>query len=133
MEPPVSISPLPNPGDADALRRGLSEAFKVAPGGLPRTLGSLPHMASSLVWAPPVLRWRFPGNVRNSAQDLLQEKANPHLLAALSALLPGLESLEIDFEERATEKPEDRIRREPGLQELLRTVGGEIVEVREER
>jgi hypothetical protein len=90
-------------------------------------------MASSLTWAAPVLRWRFPGNVRNTAQDLLQEQANPHVLAALAALLPGLQALDIAFEDALLEKPEDRIRRDPGLQELLKAVGGEIVEVREER
>ena len=63
----IAESPLVNPGDSEALRRGVSEALKAAPGGLPRTLASLPHMASSLTWIFPVLRWRFPGNVRNTA------------------------------------------------------------------
>jgi DNA polymerase-3 subunit gamma/tau len=130
--PRKAISPLADPGNLESLRRGVSEALKAAPGGLPNSLFSLPHMAADLSWEAPVLRWRFPGNVRNSVQDLLAQEANPHLLDALSALLPGLTGLEIAFDEVITEKPEDRIRRDPGLQELLKAVGGEIMDVREE-
>jgi hypothetical protein len=32
----------------------------------------------------------------------------------------------------ADERPEDRLRREPGFQELLRLSGGEVLEVRRE-
>jgi DNA polymerase-3 subunit gamma/tau len=93
-------------------------------------------MAADLRWEPPVLRFRFPGNVRQTFQDFEREKASPHLLAALAAVLPGLEALEIRFDEEGgpppSDRPEDRLRREPAFQELLRISGGEVLEIRRE-
>jgi DNA polymerase-3 subunit gamma/tau len=93
-------------------------------------------MATDLRWEPPVLRFRFPGNVRQTLQDLEREQANPHVLAALAAVLPGLRELEVRFDEAlpggADERLEDRLRREPGFQELLRLSGGEVLEIRRE-
>ncbi|WP_257308862.1 DNA polymerase III subunit gamma/tau [Geothrix fuzhouensis] len=126
MPPGASASP--------ELRMACSEALRAIPGL--RALGTAPQMASELRWEPPVLRFRFPGNVRQTLQDLEREQANPHVLAALAAVLPGLRELEIRFEggtETAqTERPEDRLRREPGFQELLRLSGGEVLEIRHE-
>lgn len=94
-------------------------------------------MATDLRWEPPVLHFRFPGNVRQTLQDLEREKTNPHVLAALAAVLPGLRELEISFEGGSAEeiqgdRPEDRLRREPAFQELLRLSGGEVLEIRRE-
>jgi hypothetical protein len=38
----------------------------------------------------------------------------------------------VSFDEGGTERPEDRLRREPALQELLRLSGGEIVDIRKD-
>lgn len=93
-------------------------------------------MATDLRWEPPVLRFRFPGNVRQTLQDLERERANPHLLSALAAVLPGLREVDIQFDGAAgaagAERPEDRLRREPAFQELLRMSGGEVLEIRRE-
>jgi DNA polymerase-3 subunit gamma/tau len=97
-------------------------------------------MASEVRWDPPVLRLRFPGNVRHTLQDLERERANPHLLSALAAVLPGLREVDIQFDEasepraaeRSPERPEERLRREPAFQELLRLSGGEVLEIRRE-
>jgi DNA polymerase-3 subunit gamma/tau len=93
-------------------------------------------MATDLRWEPPVLRFRFPANVRQTLQDLEREQANPHVLGALAAVLPGLKALEIRFDDAPAsaeeERPEDRLRREPGFQELLRLSGGEVMEIRRE-
>ena len=93
-------------------------------------------MATTLRWESPVLKFRFPGNVRQTLQDLEREQANPHLLAALGTVLPGLRALEISFDEPpASQEPdrvEDRMRREPAFQELLRISGGEVLEIRRE-
>jgi DNA polymerase-3 subunit gamma/tau len=92
-------------------------------------------MASELRWEPPILRFRFPGNVRQTFQDFERETASPHLLEALAAVLPGLKAVEISFdgpEPEAVERPEDRLRREPAFQELLRLSGGEVMEIRRE-
>lgn len=100
-----------------------------------RSLGSAPHMASDLQWDPPVLRLTFPANVRQTLQDLEREQANPHVLEALGAVLPGLREVEVRFEEAgetAADRPEDRLRREPAFQDLLRLSGGEVLEVRRE-
>ena len=101
-----------------------------------RALATAPQMASDLRWEPPVLRFRFPGNVRQTLQDFEREKASPHLLAALAALLPGLEAVDIRFDDEGTpattDRPEDRLRREPAFQELLRLSGGEVLEIRRE-
>ena len=100
-----------------------------------RVLATAPQMASDLQWDTPVLRFRFPANVRQTLQDFEREKASPHLLAALAAVLPGLKSVEITFEgldAGKAERPEDRLRREPAFQELLRLSGGEVLEIRRE-
>ena len=137
LEPPRKaeqrITPISNPADADAvddLRGGVSDILKTSPGGLPRTLASLPHMATELRWEAPILRWCFPTNVRETVQELERERTNPHLLEALASLLPGLTSVEITFEESLLERPEDQLRREPAFQALLQASGGEILEVK---
>lgn len=93
-------------------------------------------MASGLAWEPPTLRFSFPANVRQTFQDFEREKASPHLLAALAAVLPGLKAVEVRFEEDGArpqaDRPEDRLRREPAFQELLRLSGGEVLEIRHE-
>lgn len=121
-----------DPGNADELRRAVSEALKRAPGGLPRTLGALPHMATGLAYQDSVLRWLFPPNVRNTVQDLEQEQANPHLLEALRQVLPGLSRLSIAFETDNQERAADVLRGDPAFQRLLSETGGEIIEVRRE-
>jgi DNA polymerase-3 subunit gamma/tau len=137
--PPTSVSAVPSspairsvPNTPDQLRAACSEALRLAPGL--RALATAPQMAAELRWEAPVLRFRFPGNVRNTLQDFEREKASPHLLAALEAVLPGLKAVEIHFDEQggssAPEKPEDRLRREPAFQELLRLSGGEVLEIR---
>ena len=130
----TAVPPLPPlaPQDVEALRTGLSELLKAGPGGLSRTLASLPHLATDLRWVPPILRWRFPANVRNTVQELEREKANPHLLEALASLLPGLKAIAIELEEASPEGPEDELRRDPAFQDLLQASGGEIVEVKRE-
>ncbi|MBL0313154.1 MAG: DNA polymerase III subunit gamma/tau [Holophagaceae bacterium] len=121
-----------NPSDANALRAGVSDALKSSSGGLPPSLASLPHLAADLRWVSPVLRWRFPNTAQNAVQELERERTNPHLLEALANLLPGLTSIEIHFEESATERPEDQLRREPAFQSLLQASGGEILDVKRE-
>ena len=83
-----------------------------------------------------MLTFRFPGNVRNTLQDFEREKASPHLLAALATVLPGLKTLDICFDDKGnpalSDRPEDRLRREPAFQELLRLSGGEVLEIRHE-
>jgi DNA polymerase III subunit gamma/tau len=128
-------APPPVPGSEDQLRRACAEALRQAPGL--RALAAAPQMASGLRWEPPVLRFRFPANLRQTLLEFEREQASPHLLAALAALLPGLKSLEIDFEAApegpaAEERPEERLRREPAFQELLRLSGGEVLEIRRE-
>ena len=128
-------APLP-PGSpaAPQLREACSEALRQVPGL--RALGTAPQLARDLRWEPPVLRFSFPGNLRQTLLDLEREKANPHVLAALGAVLPGLKELEIRFDdgpaEPLDERPEDRLRREPAFQELLRLSGGEVLEIRRE-
>ncbi len=130
--------PAPPPDDPalpEGLRHACSEALRQAL-GLSRTLGTAPQMATDLCWEPPVLRFRFPANVRQTVQDLERERANPHLLAALATVLPGLKEVDIQYDgppgASETERPEDRLRREPAFQELLRMSGGEVVEIRRE-
>ena len=127
--PPPSQPPMANRQPPADLRSACSEAVK---GGRFRPLGPVFHMASAIAFEGGQLRLRFPANVRNTAQDLLREQANPHLLAALSATLPGLRSLEITFEEPKADRPEERLRQEPALQELLRLSGGEITDIRKD-
>jgi DNA polymerase-3 subunit gamma/tau len=122
------------PGSLDQLRAACSEALRQAPGL--RALATAPQMASMLRWEPPLLSFRFPGNVRQTLQDFEREKASPHLLAALAAVLPGLKAIAVSFDDSASpeanERPEDRLRREPAFQELLRLSGGEVMEIRRE-
>ncbi|WP_052571911.1 DNA polymerase III subunit gamma/tau [Geothrix fermentans] len=124
----------PDPSAPPQLRMACSEALRSLPGL--RVLGTAPQMATDLRWEPPVLRFRFPANVRQTLQDLEREQANPHVLGALAAVLPGLKALEIRFDDAPAsaeeERPEDRLRREPGFQELLRLSGGEVMEIRRE-
>ena len=129
---PKNSAPILNPADTSALRSAVAEALKLSPGGLPRSLASLPHIATDLRWESPILHWYFPDNVRTTARELEQERTNPHLLEALADLLPGLASIEISFEEPALERPEDQLRREPAFQALLQASGGEILEVKRE-
>lgn len=115
-----------------ALRAACTEALRQVPGL--RGLATAPQMASEVAWEPPVLRFRFPANVRHTLQDFDREKASPHLLAALAAALPGLTSVLVQFDGEAPPalpaKPEERLRQEPGFQELLRLSGGEVLEIR---
>ncbi|MDR3672017.1 MAG: hypothetical protein P4L36_14315, partial [Holophaga sp.] len=126
-----ALKPLQNPGDLESLRRACAEALKQAPGGLPRTLGALPHMATSLRFEGGILHWLFPPNVRNTVQDLEQAQANPHLLEALRQVLPGLTRLEITFDADNKPRPEDALRADPAFQRLLADTGGEIVDIRQ--
>ena len=123
---PASASGAPAPPQ---LRLACSEALRQVPGL--RALGAAPQMATDLHWEPPVLRLRFPANLRHTLQDLEREKANPHVLSALATVLPGLRAVELAFDDGA-ERPEDRLRREPAFQELLRLSGGEVLEIRRE-
>ena len=127
-----ALPPLADPGNADHLRKAVGEALKLAPGGLPRTLGALPHMASGLTYQDHVLRWLFPPNVRNTVQDLEREQSNPHLLEALRQVLPGLARMTITFESDNQARPEDALRSDPNFQRLLAETGGEVVEIRRE-
>ena len=126
---PVSGTP------PESLRTACTEALRQAPGL--RGLATAPQMASDLRWDPPVLRFRFPANVRATLQDFDREKASPHLLAALASILPGLTALELTFEGEeptvAKATPEARLRQDPAFQELLRLSGGQVVEVRQDR
>jgi DNA polymerase-3 subunit gamma/tau len=70
--------------------------------------------------------------VRNTAKDLEHHKADPFLMDAIRKVVPGVEALDLRFEDGANEKPEDRLRREPAFQELLKATNGEIVDVRSE-
>jgi DNA polymerase-3 subunit gamma/tau len=135
-QPPASPAPGPSPrsSGADQLRAACSEALRRVSGL--RALATAPQMAAELRWEVPVLRFRFPGNVRQTLQDFERERTNPHLLAALATVLPGLSAVEISFDDSggpgADERPEDRLRREPAFQELLRLSGGEVLEIRRE-
>jgi DNA polymerase III subunit gamma/tau len=130
VPPPAAVAPPQpiDPADPESLRRGVAEAIRSAGGGTLRTLGALPQLATQLAWERPALKLRFPGNVRNTIQDLERERSNPHLLAALAATLPGLTSLDIAYEEGGQERPEEALRRDPAFQQLLQATGGEIVE-----
>jgi DNA polymerase-3 subunit gamma/tau len=139
--PAAGVKPLaPTPASRvtpvtpEQLRTACSEALRRAPGL--RALATAPQMATELRWESPILRFRFPGNVRQTLQDFEREKASPHLLAALAAVLPGLKVVEITFdapgESGSDERPEDKLRREPAFQELLRLSGGEVLEIRRE-
>ena len=102
----------------------------MAQGGLPRTLASLPHMATELRVEAHTLHWFFPPNVRNTVQDLEREQSNPHLLEALRLALPGLSRIVITFDAAAHARPEDSLRADPAFQRLLQETGGEIQEAK---
>jgi DNA polymerase-3 subunit gamma/tau len=87
-------------------------------------------MATGLALEGQVLHLTFPPNVRNTVQDLEREQANPHLLQALRAVLPGLEGLAITVESTAHDRPEDVLRGDPAFQRLLEQTQGEVIEVR---
>jgi DNA polymerase-3 subunit gamma/tau len=129
-----STGPRSTPVSPEQLRTACSEALRQVPGL--RTLATAPQLATDLAWDSPVLRFRFPGNVRHTLQDFEREKISPHLLAALATVLPGLKVVDIQFDGEggppAPERPEDRLRREPAFQELLRLSGGEVLEIRRE-
>nr|WP_320133503.1 DNA polymerase III subunit gamma/tau [uncultured Holophaga sp.] len=121
---------VPHPENMEALRRSVSEVLKAVPGGLPRTLGALPHMASELRLEKGVLHWFFPANVRNTVQDLEREQANPHILEALRQVLPSLSRMAITFAGGDSQKPEDLLRDDPAFQRLLQETQGEVLEIR---
>jgi DNA polymerase-3 subunit gamma/tau len=130
--PAAKISPSPAPlkagADAESLRRACAEAVKTSEEGRFRAFAPVFHMAKGLAFDGATLTLTFPANARNTAQDLAREQANPSLLRAL-----GIPRLDIAFEDPVTTgRPEDRLREEPALQELLRLSGGEIVEIRKE-
>ena len=129
-ERPV-LRPLEHPEDQERLKRACTEALKQATGGLPRTLGSLPYMATRLQLRGETLHWLFPPNVRNTVQDLEREQANPHLLGALRQVLPGLARLEIRFEAEDKPGPEAMLRADPEFQRLMSDTGGQIVDIRQ--
>jgi DNA polymerase-3 subunit gamma/tau len=126
---PAPAHPRPPAAAPADLRTACSDAVKATAF---RALGPVFHMASAIALEAGALRLRFPGNVKNTAQDLVRDQANPGLLAALAAVLPGLRSLDIGFEEVKAEKPEERLRQEPAFQDLLRLSGGEILEIRKD-
>ena len=128
--PRPTLAPLADTGNLEHLRKACSEALKQAPGGLPRTLGSLPHMATDLRFEANTLHWFFPPNVRNTVQDLEREQSNPHLLEALRQVLPSLARLAITFESDDAGRPEDILRADPAFQRLLAETGGEILDIR---
>jgi len=125
-----ALQPLRDTTDLEQLRKACGEALKQAPGGLPRTLGALPHMATELRFQGGTLHWLFPPNVRNTVQDLEKEQANPHLLEQLRQVLPGLVRLAITFAADNQPRPEDVLRADPAFQRLIADTGGEIVDIR---
>jgi DNA polymerase III subunit gamma/tau len=122
--------PVEDPANLEQLRRGCSEALRSAQGGLPRTLASLPHMATELRFDNHTLHWFFPPNVRNTVQDLEREQSNPHLLEALRLVLPSVSRIVITFDAEAHVRPEDSLRADPAFQRLLQETGGEILETK---
>ena len=129
-EPRPALTPLQDPTNLEHLRKACSEALKQAAGGLPRSLGALPHMATDLKFEAGTLHWFFPPNVRNTVQDLEHEQANPHLLEALRRILPTLARVAITFDADNLARPEDVLRGDPNFQRMLEDTGGEIVEIR---
>jgi DNA polymerase-3 subunit gamma/tau len=127
-----TLQPLADPTNLEHLRKACAEALKVVPGGLPRTLAVLPHMATELRLEGHTLHWFFPPNVWNTVHDLEREQANPHLLESLRQVLPGLAKIVITFDAEAHVRPEDALRSDPVFQRLLQETGGEVVEVRRE-
>lgn len=116
----------------EALRSAVSAALKAST-SLPKGLGTIPHLASLVVWEARTLTFRFPANAKPTAEPLLRERESPHLLGTLAPLLPGLAYVDVLFDEPIqAEPPEARIRKDPAFQELLRLSGGEVVEVRKD-
>ncbi len=128
-EPPPRLQPV-DPSNLEELRRAVTEALKAVPGGLPRTLGSLPHMARSLSFDGHALHFFFPPNVRHTVQDFERELANPHLLEALRRILPGLSRIAITFDADRHERPEEILREDATFQKLLLETQGEVIDVR---
>jgi len=128
-EPPP-LQPVADPANLDELRRAVTEALRALPGGLPRTLGSLPHMARSLNFDGHVLHFFFPPNVRHTVQDFERELVNPHLLETLRRILPGLSRIAITFDADHHERPEEILREDSAFQRLLLETQGEVIEVR---
>ncbi|MBI4911581.1 MAG: DNA polymerase III subunit gamma/tau [Acidobacteria bacterium] len=126
--PILPAPPAPRFSDPESLRRLLGETLRGSAEGRFRSLGVLAQVATGLAWEPPLLKLRFPVNARGAMQDLEREQANPHLLAALSAVLPGITGLHLSFEGGTGERPEEILRRDPTVQHLLQATGGEIVE-----
>lgn len=113
---------------ADQLRQACAEALKTVEDGRFRAFGPAFQMATGLAFDGTALALRFPANVRSLVQELERDQANPGLLRAL-----GVVRLDLAFEGSApAERPEDRLRNDPALQELLRLSGGEIVEIRKD-
>ncbi|OQA37335.1 MAG: DNA polymerase III subunit tau [Acidobacteria bacterium ADurb.Bin340] len=127
---PASLPALPV--SEEELKQRCSDALRAAQGTLSRTLSSLPHLASRLSFEGGTLRFHFGPNVRNSAQELEREQANPHLISVLRAALPGLQRVALTFESAAGQRPEDVLKEDPAFQRLLQAVGGEITQVRRE-
>jgi len=127
---PIRLQPIADPSNLEELRRAVTEALKAVPGGLPRTLGSLPHMARSLSFDGRVLNFFFPPNVRHTVQDLERELVNPHLLETLRRVLPGLSRIAITFDAQHHERPEEILRDDAAFQRLLLETQGEVIEVR---
>jgi len=126
----VPLRPVVDPGNLDELRRAATEALKAVPGGLPRTLSSLPHMARSLSFDGHLLQFFFPPNVRNTVQSFERELANPHLLETLRRVLPGLSRIGVTFDADRHERPEEILRGDEAFQRLLLETQGEVLEVR---
>ena len=128
--PMPSLQAVVDPGNLEELRRAITEALKAVPGGLSRTMGSLPHMASSLAFDGSALHFFFPPNVRHTVQDFERELANPHLLETLRRVLPGLTRLTVTFETGKHDRPEEVLREDPVFQKLLSETSGEVVDIR---
>ena len=128
--PQAVLQPLANPGNLEELRRAATEALKAVPGGLPRTLGSLPHMASSMDFDGACLHFSFPPNVRHTVQDFERELANPHLIATMCQVLPGLVRITVTYESSTQNRPEEVLRADPAFQKLLSDTSGEVVDIR---
>lgn len=124
------LQPVSDASNLEELRRACTDALKATPGGLPRTLGSLPHMASSLSFDGKILHFFFPPNVRNTVQDLERELVNPHLLETMRKVLPGLTRISITFEAERHGRPEEILRGDKVFQRLLQDTQGEVIEVR---
>jgi DNA polymerase-3 subunit gamma/tau len=135
--PPVAAAseirpktPIPAFENSEAMRKACSEAL--AGIGSLRALAAIPMMATDLRWEAPLLHLRFPASARNTVQDLERERANPHVLAALTGVLPGLSEITVAYDEAPTERPEDHLRRDPAFQTLLQATRGEIVDLRKD-